>query len=125
MPRLAVVLAGVILTSCASSSDSKPPCFGGCECYQTPETCPSTCFPTYTDAPDGGPAFSCGNTAPAPETLYDPYYFYCHVEPRFLIGYSCGAGDPSKGDPPNGCHYNAEAVTGLVLVEHPAVDCGG
>jgi len=75
---------------------------------------------------------SCVSIDPGPQfvlsqTVFDQDYFYCHVEPGMLFApnYMCGAGDPSKGDPNNGCHFNASAVTGMVLINHPLVDCGG
>jgi hypothetical protein len=60
-----------------------------------------------------------------PNTTFDANYFYCHVEPQFIFMNSCGSGDPSKGDPNNGCHFNSSAVSGMALLQHPAVDCGG
>ncbi len=68
---------------------------------------------------DPGPDFV------VPETVFDANYFYCHVEPDLIFAYSCGTGDPSKGDPPNGCHFNPSAVSGMGLINHPAIDCGG
>ena len=68
---------------------------------------------------DPGPNFSIA------DTNFDADYFYCHVEPEFIFANKCGPGDPSQGDPPNGCHFNSSAVSGMALVDHPAVDCGG
>jgi hypothetical protein len=68
---------------------------------------------------DPGPSFS------VPDAVFDADYFYCEVEPNLLFAKSCGSGDPSKGDPPNGCHFNSSAVSGMALLNHPAVDCGG
>jgi hypothetical protein len=70
---------------------------------------------------DPGPDFV------VPNTTFDANYFYCHVEPQFIFFYGCGSGDPSKGDPSNGqgCHFNPSAVSGMALINHPAVDCGG
>jgi len=59
------------------------------------------------------------------ETVFDANYFYCHVEPGLIFQYSCGSGDPSKGDPANGCHFNPSAVSGMALINHPPIDCGG
>jgi hypothetical protein len=42
------------------------------------------------------------------DVIFDDRYFYCHVEP-VLFANSCGSGDPSKGDPAGGCHFNATA----------------
>lgn len=61
-----------------------------------------------------------GSTSPVGPLGYD--YFFCHVEPQYLFAYRCGPGDPSKGDPPGGCHF---APIGMTLQNHPAVDCGG
>ncbi len=60
-----------------------------------------------------------------PDRTFDPDYFYCHVEPKFLFAYQCGPGNPSKGDPSGGCHFNASAVSGMALIDHPPVNCGG
>ena len=60
-----------------------------------------------------------------PQVVFDANFFYCHVEPEMIFAYSCGSGDPSKGDPPNGCHFNGSVVSGMALTNHPAVDCGG
>lgn len=68
---------------------------------------------------DPGPNFV------VPNTTFDEDYFYCHVEPELIFAKSCGSGDPSKGDPPNGCHFNSAVVSGMALINHPAVDCGG
>jgi hypothetical protein len=78
---------------------------------------------------------SCGSSAsidPGPDfivsqTVFDQSYFYCHVEPDLLFApaYRCGSGDPSKGDPNNGCHFDPSAVTGMALIDHPLIDCGG
>jgi hypothetical protein len=67
---------------------------------------------------DPGPDFV------VPNTTFDPDYFYCHVEPQYIVAYKCGPGDPSKGDPPNSCHYSS-AVSGMALVQHAPIDCGG
>lgn len=56
---------------------------------------------------------------------FDPDYFFCHVEPELLVAKKCGAGDTGAGDPANGCHYNSSAVSGMALVQHAPVDCGG
>jgi hypothetical protein len=68
---------------------------------------------------DPGPNFV------VPNTTFDPNYFYCHVEPEFIFAKKCGTGDPSQGDPSNGCHFNPSAVSGMALIDHPPVDCGG
>jgi hypothetical protein len=63
--------------------------------------------------------------AQPPETVFDPYFFYCHVEPEFLVALRCGPGDPSLGDPSGGCHFNASAVSGMILVDHAPIACNG
>jgi hypothetical protein len=68
---------------------------------------------------DPGPNFV------VPDTTFNEDFFYCHVEPELIFAKSCGSGDPSKGDPPNGCHFNSAAVSAMALINHPAVDCGG
>jgi len=67
---------------------------------------------------DPGHNFTVSNNA------FDADYFFCHVEPEFIFAKKCGPGDPAQ-DAPNGCHFNASAVTGMALLDHPAVDCGG
>jgi hypothetical protein len=68
---------------------------------------------------DPGPNFV------VPDEQFDADYFFCHVEPDFLFAKKCGTGDPAAGDKANGCHFNASAVSGLALRDHPRVDCGG
>ena len=67
---------------------------------------------------DPGPNFSIADTS------FDADYFYCHVEPEFIFAKGCGSGDPSKGES-NSCHFTPSAVSGMVLLDHPRVDCGG
>ena len=67
---------------------------------------------------DPGPTFSIA------DTTFDPSFFYCHVEPELIFAKSCGSGDPSRGET-NTCHFTPSAVSGMVLLDHPAVDCGG
>lgn len=75
-----------------------------------------------------GALFGCTSIDPGPNFVvptatFDPDYFYCHVEPQYLFSpkYSCGSGQ--AGD--NGqCHFSS-AVTGMALVAHPAINCGG
>jgi hypothetical protein len=69
---------------------------------------------------DPGPQFV------VPQQVFDANYFYCHVEPGLIFTYSCGPGDPSKGDPSSGgCHYTPAVVSGMVLFQHDPIDCGG
>jgi hypothetical protein len=72
----------------------------------------------------------CGTVDPGPNFVvtdeqFDENYFFCFVEPEFLFAKKCGPGDPAAGDPSGGCHFNASAVSGMTLVDHPPVDCGG
>lgn len=68
---------------------------------------------------DPGANFSIANTS------FDADYFYCHVEPEFIFAKKCGPGDSSKGDPSNGCHFSSSSVSGMALLDHSPVDCGG
>lgn len=68
---------------------------------------------------DPGPNFVLQN-----ET-FNADYFYCHVEPELLFARKCGGGDQGAGDPANGCHFNSSAVSGMALVDHMPVNCGG
>jgi hypothetical protein len=68
---------------------------------------------------DPGPNFV------VPEEQFDPDYFFCHVEPEVLFAHKCGSGDQAAGDPANGCHFNSSAVSGMALVAHDPIDCGG
>ncbi len=66
---------------------------------------------------DPGPNFV------VPNSTFDPDYFYCHVEPQYIMGakYQCGPG--MAGDN-NSCHFSS-AVSGMALVNHAPVNCGG
>jgi hypothetical protein len=55
-----------------------------------------------------------------PET-FDPDYFYCDVEPQFIVAKKCGPGEPSDN---GSCHYSS-SVSGMSLLDHPTIDCGG
>jgi hypothetical protein len=73
---------------------------------------------------DPGPNFV------VPDQTFDADYFFCHVEPEVLFAKKCGPGDPSApgatpADGNNGCHFNSSAVSGMALLDHPPVDCGG
>jgi hypothetical protein len=75
------------------------------------------------------PILGCTTIDPGPnfvvqDVTFNADYFYCHVEPQFIFANNCGPGDPSI-DKPNGCHFNPSAVSGMALIQHPAVDCGG
>jgi hypothetical protein len=80
-----------------------------------------------------GPLLSCsactsidpGSNFVVPVSTFDSAYFYCHVEPEFIFSKGCGPGDPSKGDPQNGCHFNPSAVSGMALRDHVPVNCSG
>lgn len=60
-----------------------------------------------------------------PEETFNEDYFFCHVEPQLIFAKKCGPGDQGAGDANGGCHFNAAAVSGMALVDHPPVDCGG
>lgn len=75
-------------------------------------------------------AQACETVEPGPNFVvaderFDPDYFFCKVEPDILFAKKCGSGDPGQGDRANGCHFNPAAVSGMALVQHPPVDCGG
>lgn len=57
-----------------------------------------------------------------PNQTFNENFFYCQVEPVLIFGKKCGDGDP--GDKGN-CHFNSSAVSGMALLNHPPVDCGG
>jgi hypothetical protein len=68
---------------------------------------------------DPGPNFV------VPDQQFDADFFLCRIEPEVLTAKKCGPGDPAAGDPANGCHFNASAVSGMPLVSHPPIDCAG
>jgi hypothetical protein len=73
---------------------------------------------------DGCTTIDPGANFVVPDEVFDADFYYCHVEPELIIAYKCGPGDPSKGDQPNTCHFSS-AVSGMELLDHPAIDCGG
>ncbi|HEX3769694.1 MAG TPA: hypothetical protein VHV30_02460 [Polyangiaceae bacterium] len=64
---------------------------------------------------DPGPDFV------VPEEVFDANYFFCHVEPQFIVANKCGPGQASDN---SSCHYSA-VVSGMPLMDHPTIDCGG
>jgi hypothetical protein len=66
---------------------------------------------------DPGPNFV------VPDEQFDADFFFCRVEPELLMAKRCGPGDPAAGDAANGCHFNASAVSGMAIADHPRVDC--
>ena len=66
---------------------------------------------------DPGPNFVVTN-----ETFSEDFFF-CHVEPEFLFAKKCGSGDSALGD--KGCHFSASSVSGMRLIDHAPIDCGG
>jgi hypothetical protein len=72
-------------------------------------------------------AGGCGTVDPGPNFVipnqtFNENFFYCQVEPQLIFGKKCGSGDPAdKGN----CHFNSSAVSGMALLDHPPVDCGG
>jgi len=70
-------------------------------------------------------AGGCATVDPGPQFVVPPEnfnedFFFCVVEPQFLVAKRCGAGDPGDG---NRCHFNPSAVSGMPLKDHPAVTC--
>lgn len=71
---------------------------------------------------------SCRNVDPGPpfvipDEQFDADFFFCRVEPEVLFAKKCGPGDPGAGDPPNGCHFNSSAVSGMAIAAHAPIDC--
>jgi hypothetical protein len=56
-----------------------------------------------------------------PQEVFDANYFFCHVEPELIVAKKCGPGEASDN---GSCHYSA-SVSGMPLMDHPAIDCGG
>jgi hypothetical protein len=73
------------------------------------------CISTGCTSIDPGPNFVVS------VDVFDADYYYCHVEPDFIFAKKCGPGD--TGDNGN-CHYSS-SVSGMSLIEHPMIDCGG
>jgi hypothetical protein len=65
-----------------------------------------------------------GPTFVVPDEQFDADFFFCRVEPELLVAKRCGPGDPAV-DPPNGCHFNASAVSGMPLSDHAPITCEG
>jgi hypothetical protein len=65
---------------------------------------------------DPGPNFV------VPEEQFDADFFFCRVEPELLFAKKCGPGEPSDN---NSCHFNASAVPGMVITNHPPIECAG
>ncbi len=70
---------------------------------------------------DPGPDFT------VPPIVFDQDYFYCHVEPGYIFANGCGGpGSGANGCPGgNSCHFNSSAVSGMALIQHNPIDCGG
>jgi hypothetical protein len=64
---------------------------------------------------DPGPNFV------VPEEVFDADYYYCHVEPQFIFAKKCGPGDASDN---GSCHFSS-SVSGMALINHAPIDCGG
>jgi len=69
---------------------------------------------------------SCTSIDPGPNfvgtvEVFDADYYFCHVEPDFIFAKKCGPGQPSDN---GSCHYSS-SVSGMALLDHPLVDCGG
>jgi hypothetical protein len=68
---------------------------------------------------------ACESVDPGPNFVIPPEnfnedYFFCYVEPQYLTGKKCGAGDPGDG---GRCHFNSSAVSGMALRDHTPVTC--
>ena len=75
-------------------------------------------------APVGCETIDPGPNFVVPDEHFDADYFFCHVEPELLFAKKCGPGEPGT-DGSGGCHFNSSAVSGMALVDHTPVDCGG
>jgi hypothetical protein len=64
---------------------------------------------------DPGPNFI------VPDVQFNASYFYCHVEPEVIFNPNNSCGDKVAGS----CHFTPSAVSGMALLNHPLVDCGG
>lgn len=64
-----------------------------------------------------------GTNFVVPNENFDADFFFCRIEPELLVAKRCGPGDPGAGDPPNGCHFNSSAVSGMAIADHVPVDC--
>lgn len=67
----------------------------------------------------------CVTVDPGPQFVVPPEnfnedFFFCVVEPQYLVKLQCGAGAGGDG---GRCHFNASAVSGMVLKDHPPVAC--
>jgi len=74
-----------------------------------------------------GFAASCESVDPGPnfviaQETFNEDYFFCYVEPHYLVAKKCGAGEASDGVR---CHFNSSAVSGMALRDHPPVTCDG
>ena len=72
------------------------------------------------------PAFGCTTIDPGPnfvvsQEVFDANYYYCHVEPQLIIAKKCG---PGGGSDNNSCHFSS-SVSGMALLDHSPIDCGG
>jgi hypothetical protein len=72
------------------------------------------------------PAIGCTSIDPGPDfvvaqEVFDANYFYCFVEPQFIVANKCGPGQPSDN---NSCHFSS-SVSGMALLDHPAIACAG
>jgi hypothetical protein len=69
---------------------------------------------TSCESVDPGPNFV------IPNESFNEDYFFCYVEPQYLFAKQCGPGGSGDG---GRCHFNASAVSGMALRDHPPVDC--
>jgi hypothetical protein len=59
-----------------------------------------------------------------PLSVFNEDFFYCHVEPEYIFPAQTQCGKGQAGDNGN-CHFNSSAVSGMVLQDHPLIDCAG
>jgi hypothetical protein len=62
-----------------------------------------------------------GSDFVVPPEVFDADYYYCHVEPQFIVAKKCGPGDASDN---GSCHFSS-SVSGMALLDHPPVNCAG
>jgi hypothetical protein len=67
----------------------------------------------------------CATVDPGPQFVvpfenFNEDFFFCVVEPQYLVGKKCGSGDPGDS---GRCHFNSSAVSGMALKDHPPTDC--
>lgn len=56
-----------------------------------------------------------------PQEVFDANDYFCHVEPQLIVAKKCGPGEASDN---GSCHFSS-SVSGMALIDHAAIDCGG